>query len=262
VRRAAAAVAHRVHLVGRQQAEGGQWDGDAEDDAGQDVGRVVLREVEPGHGGEDEQPADDPLADGAEPAGRHQGVQRADQEGAEQRHRDRGHGEAGPGTEHLDLEGPGALQRAGHAGAELDDDEAGSGPDEQVPPPPQDDEREQVGQPQDVQRPAGGQEPTDLREPGQPRGADLGDRLEHPGVGHVDGRDVPGGDDDEPRGDDQPAERQPPLAGGVEVPRQGRWFPGGAAAPADAVDRRGSRSRHRDDRYRVGRRLRQRPHAC
>ena len=48
VGRPAPPVADREDLVGGQQPERRQRDGDPEDDAGDDVGRVVLGQVEPG----------------------------------------------------------------------------------------------------------------------------------------------------------------------------------------------------------------------
>ena len=71
VRRPPAPVGHREDVVGGQQPERRQRDGDAEDDAGDDVGRVVLGQVEPGERGDGQQRADHPLARscGTGPAG-------------------------------------------------------------------------------------------------------------------------------------------------------------------------------------------------
>ena len=82
--------------------------------------------------------------------------------------------------------------------------------------------------------------------------------LEHPRIGHVEHGDAAGRPHDDPGDDDGAAERQPPLARGVEVPGERRRLTGGTAAAPDVPDRRRGRSGHSPHR---GHRLRWRRHA-
>jgi hypothetical protein len=260
VRRPASSVPHREDIVRSEQAEGGQREGDPQDDPGEDVGRMVLREVQPGQPGEQEHHADRPLAERAWPAGGHERVDGTDQESAQQGHREGRHREAGPRADDLHPVGAWPLQQAGHPARDHDDDHVHAHPDEQVPPPADDHQDDQIGDPQPLQGPWCRRKAENMRYSGQPGCAEVGDRLQHRGVRHVDEGHPARRDHDDPRQHDECAEPQPPLAGGVQMAGQGRRLTGGTAAPAHALDRGRSRTRGRDGGPRAGRRLRQRCH--
>ena len=114
-------------------------------------------------------PHDDPLADVPGPARRDQRVEAADQEAGQHGDGQRRHGEARPGAEHLDLVGPGPLQVAGRRGRQVDHEQPGDQPDEQVPPPPHRHQDDEVDQPEHVDGAGGGQHAGHLGDRGQRR---------------------------------------------------------------------------------------------